>query len=128
MAMIWKVDAHSTQVLCSSKLTRSLLFGEKLDKIVAEISATSKQSLPPPLSALRSDTNLLSGRDAPFVPGPLRSIRRRCDGVWEQSRPVSGCATTCPTILDASHCFSFQPRMLTTSQIIFSNQTQIGCN
>ncbi|KAH1169288.1 hypothetical protein KIL84_013878 [Mauremys mutica] len=42
---LWKMDSHSKLVLCSAKFTGALLFGEKLDKAVADNAAKSKEAL-----------------------------------------------------------------------------------
>ncbi|TFK16088.1 protein LAP2 [Platysternon megacephalum] len=82
-----KVDAHSKHVLCSCKFTRSLPFGEKLDKIVAENAAKIKAG--PPLSATCSMKGIQAHFQAEMLLSPLLLTDVSQEGYQKQRWGVS---------------------------------------
>lgn len=84
----------SKEVLCSSKFTRSLLFGErKWQKCCKNLSSL----FPLHWALSEGSTNLLSGRDNPFIHPPHKNIRERTADIpmesfgtdaWQESPEV----------------------------------------
>lgn len=71
-----KVDSHLKRVLCSAKFRRTLLFGEKLDKVMMDNAAKSKHS---------QKHGVMSGRRVQTGLHPHRNTNQETAGAWEES-------------------------------------------